>query len=170
MRQLLDCDLADISECLPEISPVGSLHGAIHHHLDGEGETGRRIMVVDDYPDLADAAKMVLETEGYEVTAFREREMALRAFVTAEPRPMLLITDYFGGPMSGIGLIKICKAIHPQLKVLMVSGIDYRRLSDKELRLIDGALNKPYSAAELLEQVHRFCGTACKMRWRANNK
>jgi DNA-binding NarL/FixJ family response regulator len=78
-----------------------------------------------------------------------------------------LITDYLGGAMSGLGLIKICKAVHPRLKALMVSGVDYRALSRKELLLVDGALNKPYSTAELLDQVHRLCGVTSRAngRW-----
>jgi CheY-like chemotaxis protein len=158
MMQLLDCDLMDYSES--SRSPNALLEGLESTSATAlvDSEARRRIFVVDDYPDLAEAAKFVLEDAGFEVSAFCEREVALRTFVEASPRPVLLITDYLGGTMSGLGLIKICKAISPRLKALLVSGIDYRALSRKELLLLDGALGKPYSTAELLEQVQRVLG------------
>jgi DNA-binding NtrC family response regulator len=119
---------------------------------------GKRIFVVDDYPDLADVAKCVLESVGYRVDSFRERDRALGAFLCAEPRPALLITDYLGGPMSGIALVKACKAVDPGLKVLLVSGVDPRMLSPREWALVDGSLDKPYYPASLIEEVWRLCG------------
>ena len=151
MMQLLECDLTESLEYSHEVPDARAALNAAGIH------TRRRIFVVDDYPGLAEAAKFVLEGEGFEVSAFCERELALRAFVDTTPRPELLITDYLGGSMSGLGLIKICKAIHPRLKTLLVSGLDCRTLSPRELLLLDGALAKPYSAAELMEQVHRLC-------------
>jgi DNA-binding NtrC family response regulator len=118
------------------------------------------IFVVDDYPDLAEVAKAVLEAVGYRVEAFTARDRALSAFLYAKPRPMLLITDYLGGPMSGIALVKACKAVDPQLKVLLVSGLDPRMLSAREWALVDGALDKPYYPARLIEKVWSLCGKA----------
>ena len=159
--QLLQYDLAEYldSSAMPDAASGGNdITGALATALTAaDSQTRRRIFVVDDYPGLAEAAKFVLEGDGFEVSAFREREVALRVFVETTPRPELLITDYRGGSMSGLGLIKICKAIHPRLKALLVSGVDYRALSRKELLLVDGALPKPYSAAELMAQVRRLC-------------
>ena len=115
-----------------------------------------KIFVVDDYPGLAEAAQRVLEANGYEVAAFENRAAALKAFIYSNPRPDLLITDYMGGSMTGFRLITICKALHPGMKALLVSGIDVRDLSAEEFGLIDGALGKPYSAADLLEEVSRL--------------
>jgi hypothetical protein len=77
MRQLLDGDLAEVTEAWPPISTAGSLDGVIHPHRAGDGETSRSIMVVDDYPDLADAAKMVL---GWNATNFTRRFTARVSF------------------------------------------------------------------------------------------
>jgi DNA-binding NtrC family response regulator len=127
---------------------------------ESDGSWNREIFVVDDYPGLAEAAKIVLEADGYRVRAFEERDVALEAFVSAESRPAVLVTDYLGGSMSGLGLIKICKALQPGLKSLLVSGVDHRTLSSKELMLIDGSLGKPYSAAQLILEVRRLSGRA----------
>jgi len=80
------------------------------------------IFVVDDEPMLLELASVILEPQGYHVKTFRDPEMALEAFNTACPRPVLLITDYAMHSMNGMQLIEKFRAIEPGQKILLVSG------------------------------------------------
>jgi two-component system, cell cycle sensor histidine kinase and response regulator CckA len=153
-----------VSAGLPRVRPAHTSGPSISTELLCDVEPEDTVFVVDDYPGLSEVAKLVLEADGYRVRGFRDRARALEAFVGAVPKPVLLVTDYLGGTMSGIALIKICKAIQPQLKALLVSGIDHQMLSPREMKLVDGSLDKPYSAAGLIYEVRRLCGRAWSAR------
>jgi CheY-like chemotaxis protein len=110
------------------------------------------VYVVDDVSELAWLAGRALETAGYRVATFTDRWLALQTFLFADPRPALLITCQLGGAMTGIELIEQCKAAQPDLKTLMVSG-----LQEEDIRTLlpqpDKFLGKPYDVAALVTQA-----------------
>src|SRR6266849_4426046 len=110
------------------------------------------VYVVDDVPECAFIAGWILESAGYHVATFTDRWLALQTFLSADPRPGLLITCQLGGSMTGIELIARCKAAQPELKTLMVSG-----LQEEDIRALlpqpDKFLGKPYEQSQLLEKV-----------------
>ena len=67
------------------------------------------IYVVDDEPMLLELASVILEPLGYAIQTFRDPEMAVRAFKSAQPRPALIITDYAMHTMNGMQLIEACR-------------------------------------------------------------
>jgi CheY-like chemotaxis protein len=116
----------------------------------GQGETAS-IFVVDDEPMLLELALVILQPLGYKVTAYRDPELALRAY--AQSHPDLLITDYAMHEMNGLALMDACRKIRPEQKVLLISGtVDesvYREVQNKP----DAFLAKPYYAKQLVEAV-----------------
>src|SRR5439155_17350039 len=52
------------------------------------------IYVVDDEPMLLELAAVVLEPHGFKIKTFRDPQSALQAFASAQPPPVLVITDY----------------------------------------------------------------------------
>src|SRR5260370_31713379 len=115
------------------------------------------VYVVDDVPECAFLAAWILQSAGYRVATFTDRRQALQAFLFADLRPGLLITCQLGGSMTGIELIARCKAAQPDLKTLMVSG-----LQEDEIRTLlpqpDKFLGKPYDPLQLLGLVGRLSG------------
>ena len=111
------------------------------------------VFAVDDEPMLLELVAMVLEPLGYRVRTFRDPATAVRAFSLANPRPALIITDFAMHALKGMDLIAQCRRIHPQQKILLVSGtVDegiYRHAEVKP----DGFLAKPYAARQLSELV-----------------
>ena len=80
------------------------------------------IFLVDDQPMLLDLAEMSLQSEGYSLKKFTDPELALKAFLKARPKPVLLITDYALGKMNGLELVEKCKEAKPDLTSILISG------------------------------------------------
>ena len=80
------------------------------------------IFIIDDEPMLLELAVMLLAPAGYHLRVFRSAEDAFAAFVEGQTRPDLIITDYAMQEMTGMDLIKKCREIRPEQKVILVSG------------------------------------------------
>jgi CheY-like chemotaxis protein len=134
----------------------------MNEETDMEGkpmpDSTAEIFVVDDEPMLLELASFILEPLGRSLRVFRDPEEALNCFAKAERPPRLLITDYAMHNMNGMDLVERCKAVSPDLKVMLVSGtVDediYRDSSTKP----DLFLPKPYQAKDLIESVKTLLG------------
>lgn len=116
------------------------------------------IFAVDDEPMLLELATMILQPQGFRLETFRDPIVALRAFSLANPLPALVITDFAMHRMTGLDLIRDCRRIHPQQKILMVSGtIDEKAYRDSPHKP-DAFLTKPYTAEELTTAVNKLLG------------
>ncbi len=101
-----------------------------------------RIFVVDDEPLILELALLTLEPMGYQVRTFLDPEIALQAFVKNQPD--LVITDYAMGRMSGMDLIRECRRIKPNQKIILISGtVDEQVFADAPVRP-NRFLCKPY--------------------------
>ena len=107
---------------------------------------------------LAELAKAILEAEGFPVRSFSDRVRAWQAFVYAEPRPALLLTDDPGGELAGIELIRRCRMLEPKLKTVWVSHRDPASLPKRDRVLLDGFQPKPYCGPLLVHGVWRLYG------------
>ena len=118
------------------------------------GEDSRpAVFAVDDEPMLLELVALVLEPIGFRVRTFRDPDTAVRAFGLSQPPPALIVTDYAMHTMNGMDLIEACRRIHPQQKIILVSGtVDetiYRHAETKP----DRFLAKPYQARQLADLV-----------------
>jgi Response regulator containing CheY-like receiver, AAA-type ATPase, and DNA-binding domains len=113
----------------------------------------RLIYVVDDEPMLLELAAVILQPLGYAIKTFRDAASALESFTAAKPYPVLLITDYSMHAMNGMDLIKACRQLQPQQKILLISGTVgediYRNSNEKP----DQFLAKPYHSKQLVDAV-----------------
>jgi CheY-like chemotaxis protein len=114
---------------------------------------GGEIYVVDDEAMLLELASVILEPLGYRIKTFHAAETALEEFKSAQPRPVLLITDYAMHAMNGMDLIAECRRIRPSQKTLLLSGtVGPDIYHDTPVRP-DRFLAKPYQAKQLVEAV-----------------
>jgi len=61
----------------------------------------------------------------------------------------VVITDYAMGRMSGMDLVRECRRLHPQQKIVLVSGtVDEHVFNDAPAKP-DRFLSKPYQLEEL---------------------
>ena len=117
----------------------------------------RLVYVVDDLKDLTTLYRACLEAAGFVVRAFNNRAEALSAFLAANPRPALLITDYDGYPFSAEQLMAECRQTQPDLKILMASGYPECCLNFSGVRP-DSFLPKPFGLDQLVAEVRALTG------------
>ncbi len=123
-------------------------------HPNRPGQDSRPLVfAVDDEPMLLELVVLVLEPLGFRVRTFRDPVTAIRAFELTAPPPVLIVTDYAMHTMTGLDLIKACRRINPQQRIILVSGtVDetiYRETEHKPNRF----LSKPYKARQLADLV-----------------
>lgn len=80
------------------------------------------IYIVDDEALLGQLAETVLSEAGFRTRTFLDPEQALRAVRDDGERPDVLVTDFVMGSMTGLELIEGCKAYHPKLRTILLSG------------------------------------------------
>jgi DNA-binding response OmpR family regulator len=110
------------------------------------------IYVVDDEPRLTELYTIFLEAAGYLVKAFTNRVEALAALEGERRKPDLLVTDYFGSSMLADGFMRRCLIVHPNLRILMASGLSQRDVHFFSVRP-DRFIQKPFNAEEFLREV-----------------
>ena len=119
----------------------------------GSKEAGGPIFVVDDEAMLLDLATVILQPLRFPLRTFCDPVAALAAFRDANPRPILLITDYAMRAMDGMALIVACRALEPNLKTLLISGTVGQDVSHDSPVKPDAFLGKPYRPKQLVELV-----------------
>jgi two-component system, cell cycle sensor histidine kinase and response regulator CckA len=115
--------------------------------------TETAIYVVDNEPGVLDLVRLALSQGPWEVRAFPDAASALNRFAEATPKPALLLTDYAMEPMSGLELGQRCRALHPPLKVIFMSGGTRAEACHGAAFPLDAFLPKPFRLQQLTEVV-----------------
>jgi CheY-like chemotaxis protein len=129
-----------------------------HSPARRQGRPRRLVYVVDDTVELTALYRLLLEDAGYAVRTFTDRADALCAFLADDPRPVLLITDYVGYPISAEALMAECRRAQPGLRILMVSGCVESSLCFTRTRP-DRYLQKPFAIEHFLAAVRSLTGS-----------
>lgn len=109
--------------------------------------TTRRVLVVDDEPSLLKLMRAVLMKSGYAVETATSVTSAHAALSAATPD--LLILDVALGDGNGYDIAEAVAASHPNLPVLMVTGIAPRDPRAPRWPMV----LKPFSLTYLTEVV-----------------
>jgi DNA-binding NtrC family response regulator len=114
----------------------------------------RKVLVIDDDASLRRVMEMQLEESGCDVVAVASGKEALA--VLEEATPALVITDLRIPGMSGMDLLKLLRADHPELTVIMVTAYGTVKTAVEAMKA--GAydyLTKPIDYDELALVVNR---------------
>jgi two-component system, cell cycle sensor histidine kinase and response regulator CckA len=120
------------------------------------GEGARHtILVVEDEDFVRNVTCEVLQFAGYEVLAARDAAEAAALFAESS-RVTLLLTDVVLPGRTGGELARELRAMHPELKVILISGYPQGRVKTVSLQE-SGVLylEKPFSAEGLIRKVWR---------------
>ncbi|HPR17167.1 MAG TPA: response regulator [Candidatus Cloacimonadota bacterium] len=112
-----------------------------------------RILVVDDIKEVRYMLEVILKSQGYEIVAAENGEVALKRL--KEQNFDLIISDILMPVMDGFQLCKITKKEYPHLPFIFYSAT-YIDIKDKEFALGLGAdlfLVKPLPPDELLSEI-----------------
>ena len=112
------------------------------------------ILVLDDVLDAVILVKKILSKQGHTVHTFTEEEQAVDY---ADKNPIdLAILDIKLKKMSGIQVLKQLKRLHPELKVIMLTGYPTIETAREAIELGAGEYCvKPIDKTELEEKVRR---------------
>ena len=111
----------------------------------------KRILVVDDEPQITRMLRASLQSSGYEVLIANNGTQAYERLIA--DRPDLVITDLAMPEMNGIELTQAIRGVS-QIPIIVLSVRDSDQM--KVLALDEGAddyLTKPFSVPELLARV-----------------
>ena len=116
----------------------------------------KKILVVDDEPDLLRVATFRLKKAGYEVFFAVDGQQALDS--TKEYKPDLILLDLLLPDISGE---EVCKRIKADVELERIPVIIFTAITDKidEKSKSCGAddyLIKPFAIEELLGKIKRF--------------
>jgi DNA-binding NtrC family response regulator len=82
----------------------------------------RRVLIVDDYPGVADVMGAELQGHGYEVATSRDFHDARRQLSSS--RMDVLVTDVRLGAFNGLQLAVIARSTWPAIRIVIISGFD----------------------------------------------
>jgi CheY-like chemotaxis protein len=121
----------------------------------------KRVLVIDDNPDMRRTMQALLESEGYAVSVAADGEEALR--LQRDLPAAVVITDIYMPGKEGIETIYELRKQFPQTKIIVMSGgsrvtgVDYLQVA-RELGAVK-ALKKPFTPGELIEAVRELTFT-----------
>ncbi|MGI8477030.1 MAG: response regulator [Thermomicrobiales bacterium] len=118
-----------------------------------------RIVLCEDDPSIQKLVQAALRPTGHEVLVAGDGVEGLR--LIDESRPDLVLTDLAMPRLGGLDLVDALKA-RPGLAaipvVLVTASVQRAQLDEAYRHGIDGHLEKPFSARDLVDIVRRFVG------------
>lgn len=119
--------------------------------------TRRRILVVDDTPEVRSLVCRILESFGYDVIEAPDGPAAVVACQNLKGEIDLLLTDVKMPGMDGVELARTVTAFFPSVRVLYISGqCDVDELQDQVSKKGFGFLSKPFVPQMLIEAVEQM--------------
>ena len=111
------------------------------------------ILVVEDEVALREVIETYLTSKGYQVLTAENGSAALRACRAWPGRIDVLLTDYIMPGMRGPEVAEEVLKVHPQVRVILMSGYADRDLGTAEEHLKHTFLQKPLNMHALAEQI-----------------
>lgn len=122
----------------------------------------RRILIVDDEPQITRVLRHSLSTHGYDVRSAADGESALETF--GDWQPDLVVTDLAMPNMSGLELCKRLRIISQvPIIVLSVKGDEQAKVEALDAGA-DDFVTKPFGMDELLARIRATLRRALAMR------
>ena len=116
------------------------------------------ILVVDDEPDIRALLRLILERSGHQVVDAADGVLALG--LCQSQCPDLVFCDIFMPGMEGLETMKKLRALHPETKIVAMSGgartVPMDFLAVAEVMAADLILPKPLAKEKVLEAIERL--------------
>ena len=112
----------------------------------------KRILIVDDDPDICDSLAMLLRIEGYNVDETSDSRQAAN-FIEKDMYDVCLF-DYKMKGLNGMDLLKMTKNVNPECSVFIISGMDMGEYCNREMNTsLAGSITKPFDIDALLQKI-----------------
>ena len=113
--------------------------------------SAKRILVIDDNPEIQTVMKTVLDLEGYQTLSAADGAQALD--IISQYPPDLIFLDMFMPVMDGWAFLD--EYYRKPGRRAPIVGISGDILHPDQLPGIDSFMRKPYSPEQMLSAVHR---------------
>jgi len=123
----------------------------------------KRVLIVDDEPDLTLSLKMTLEENGLKVNSFTDPLSALENFKEQDGMYELLILDIKMPEMDGFELYRQIKKIDDKVKVCFLTAgeMDYEKFTKELFPALDNNCynQKPIENETLIKRLNKIIST-----------
>jgi DNA-binding response OmpR family regulator len=125
-----------------------------------EPPRGRRVLLVDDDPEIIESMRTVLESKGYEILVARDGNQGL--LMAERENPDLVVLDMMMPKRSGFLVLERIRRSHPvPMRVIMITANEgSRHKAYAEMLGVDDYIRKPFAMDRLLDSVQRLLPTA----------
>jgi len=113
---------------------------------------GKRVLVVDDDPDIRELLFTALEDEGFEVVPAANGQEALAIMETF--RPDVIVLDLMMPVMDGWQFAQALRARADDIPLVLLSAARDLRVHARQLQAAD-MIEKPFDLSELLPKIAR---------------
>jgi len=118
-------------------------------------------MIVDDEPDIVNAVKDALESEGYLVKGYTDPRVAVQELSKNSDRHALVISDIRMPGMSGFELARRMKEVCPDVALVMMTAFEIHKAEFSLIfpsTAVCDLITKPFTKAELIRIVRKYVG------------
>jgi DNA-binding response OmpR family regulator len=117
---------------------------------------GRRILLVDDDPEIVESMKAVLESRGHTIIVARDGNQGLA--LAEKDAPDLVVLDMMMPKRSGFLVLEKLRRSNPHpVRVIMITANEgSRHKAYAEMLGVDDYIRKPFAMDRLLESVDRL--------------
>jgi len=116
----------------------------------------KRILIVEDSPDIQNILKMTLEFEGYEVSTANNGLEGIECVKSSEPFD-LIFSDLDMPVMNGIEFIRRYRAEREDGAPILVLTAEIGQVVGDALGAgANGTIKKPFEPMQLLDEVGKF--------------
>jgi two-component system, OmpR family, response regulator VicR len=116
----------------------------------------RRILVVEDEPDIADLVKLVLETDDFEVRTVLDAERAHDEAKSYQPDAILI--DLLMPKLDGWAVFRLMRndpaLAHVPIAILTAKSQEFDAMVGLHVMKADAYITKPFGKQELLDKTH----------------
>ncbi len=119
----------------------------------------KKILVIDDDPDITDSVKVILESNGFDVITAQDGASGIKA--VDENDPDLILCDMMMEQVdSGSKVTEEIKGKKPDLPIYLLSSIGQATASNVEIEKLGfkGVFQKPVSPDQLVYMVKKTLG------------
>jgi DNA-binding response OmpR family regulator len=123
---------------------------------EAPAERKRRILLVDDDPEIVEALKYALEAKGYEVVVARDGNQGLA--MAEREDPDLVILDMMMPKRSGFLVLEKLRRTHavPMRVIMITANEGSRHKAYAEMLGVDDYIRKPFAMDRLVDSVKRL--------------
>ena len=130
--------------------------GAAVPTAPGSRAGAKRVLLVDDDPEIVESMRTVLESRGYEILVARDGNQGL--VMAEKEEPDLVVLDMMMPKRSGfLVLERLRRSRSVPMRVIMITANEgSRHKAYAEMLGVDDYLRKPFAMDRLLDSVDRL--------------